>query len=317
MEMGETAIIKPGLTRSCRPGISATAAAVTPCAIRLLRWAFASVLGLWLAGCSSAQLAYGNAQTLTWWWLDRHADFTAEQKPQVQAAIDRWYDWHRRTQIQDLAQLLELAARDAPNEVTATQLCTWIPQFEQRRSRYVEQLVAPVAEIGAQLSPQQLRQVEARLAKTLQDWRRDHLQPDLEERHEAAVSRLLERADTVYGRLDRAQKDFIGEGVRRSAWDPERSLAERQADQRDTLATLKALAQPGLSASQRQELARSSLLRLGQPSSDSQRRYREQLYAAQCRFTAELHNRMTPKQRDHAAERLRSWARDLRGFVPD
>lgn len=317
MEMGETAIIKPGLTRSCLPAGTAVAAAVTPCAIRLLRWALASLLGLWLTGCSSVQLAYGNAQTLTWWWLDRHADFTAEQKPQVQTAIDRWYDWHRRTQIQDLAQLLERAARDAPNDVTATQLCAWIPQLEQRRTRYVEQLVAPVAEIGSQLSPQQLRQVENRFAKTLQDWRRDHLQPDLAERHATAVQRLHERAETVYGRLDRAQKDFIAEGVRRSAWDPERSLAERQADHRDTLATFRALAEPGLSTSRKQELARDTLLRLGRPSSDSQRSYREQLYEAQCRFTAELHNRMTPKQREHAAERLRGWARDLRGFVPD
>lgn len=315
--MGQTAIIKPGLTRICRTGRTAVAAAVTLCAIRLLRWALASLLGLWLTGCSSVQLAYGNAQTLTWWWLDRHADFTAEQKPQVQAAIDRWYDWHRRTQIQDLAQLLERAAQDALRPTSAAELCAWIPQFEQRRTRYVEQLVVPVAEIGSQLSPQQLRLVEARFARTLQDWRRDHLQPDLQERHEAAVTRLLERADTVYGRLDRAQKDFISEGVRHSVWDPERSLAERQADHRDALATLKALAQPGLTASQRQELARSSLLRLGQPSSDGQRRYREQLYEAQCRFTAELHNRMTVKQREHAAERLRGWARDLRSFVPD
>jgi hypothetical protein len=72
--MGQTAIIEPGLTRSCRSGVEATARAVTLCAIRILRWGLVALFGLWLAGCSSMKLAYGNAPTLTWWWLDRHAD---------------------------------------------------------------------------------------------------------------------------------------------------------------------------------------------------------------------------------------------------
>ncbi len=314
--MGKTAIIEPGLTRSCHRPSRSPAAGVTPFARVVLQAALIGLLCAWLAGCSSVQLAYGNAQTLTWWWLDRHADFTAEQKPQVQAAVDRWFDWHRRTQLQDLSGLLERAAQDALKDSSANQLCAWVPLFESRRSRYVEQLVAPAAELGAQLSPAQLRQVEERFAKTNQDWRRDHLQPDPQERLEEATRRVRERAEQVYGRLDRAQKAFISEGVRQSAWDPERTLQERQADQRDVLAALKALSQPGLDPAQRQTLARDTLLRLSQPSSDSQRQYRERLYAAQCRFTAELHNRTTPAQREHAAERLRGWARDLRSFLP-
>ena len=35
-------------------------------------------------------------------------------------------------------------------------------------------------------------------------------------------------------------------------------------------------------------------------------------YAANCRFVATLHNGTTPAQRQHAADKLRSWEADLR-----
>lgn len=48
------------------------------------------------------------------------------------------------------------------------------------------------------------------------------------------------------------------------------------------------------------------------PSDDATRQYREQLVRFQCELAADLHNRTTPEQREHAAERLQGWARDLR-----
>ena len=48
------------------------------------------------------------------------------------------------------------------------------------------------------------------------------------------------------------------------------------------------------------------------PGDEAARNYREQLVRFQCELAADLHNRTTPEQRTHAAERLQDWARDLR-----
>ena len=60
----------------------------------------------WMAGCSAIRLGYANGPQLAWWWLDGYVDFSSEQTPAAKQAIDRWFDWHRNTQLTDYAALL-------------------------------------------------------------------------------------------------------------------------------------------------------------------------------------------------------------------
>lgn len=271
---------------------------------------------LLLGGCSNLKLAYGQAPTLAYWWLDRYADFVDDQKPRARAAVDQWFAWHRREQLADDAALLDQLAREAEREITGAQVCQWVKVYERKRDLYLTQFAPAVADVAARLGPQNLRQIESRFAKVNETWRDEHVQGDLKEREVAMVKRVLDRAELLYGRLDRAQRSFIAQAMRQAPWDPERAYAERLADQREALAALQRLGQRSLSAEQRQELARSTLLHLVQASDEAQRQLREQLYRYQCQFTAELHNRMTAEQRRHAVERLHDWAQDLRSFLP-
>jgi hypothetical protein len=281
--------------------------------------AFGAVLiGLLLliSGCSTLRIGYGQGSTLGLWWLDRYVDFSPEQRPQARAAVEQWFAWHRRSQLAEDASLLEQAARESLQDATAAQACRWVGVLERKRDLYVAQAATAVAEIGATLSAEQLQHMERRFAKNSADWRDEFAQADPQERDEEAVARVEDRAEMLYGALERSQRQFIAEQVKRSPWEPERWLSERQADQRDLLLLLRQLGQGGQAPDQRVQMARTSLQRLLQPGNEALRQYREQLYQHQCRFTADLHNRMTPTQRKHAADKLSGWARDLRSFAP-
>lgn len=279
-----------------------------------------SVLALTLlvGGCSALRLAYGQANWLTYWWLDRHVGFDASQAPRVRAAIDQWFDWHRREGVADLAGLLEQAAVEVRGDIGPAQACTWWTRLEQRRDRYLQRLTVPMAEVAATLTPQQLVNVRERFDKVNADWREEMIDGDARQRAQASVERVVERAERLYGKLDRGQRDWIADWMRRSPWDAQRWLDEREADQRDTLVLLGELSaltgQGGqnLSPAQRQDRVRAWMRQVVEPSSEVSKAQRDRVLDNQCEFAAALQSRTTPAQREHAAQTLRGWADDLR-----
>lgn len=271
---------------------------------------------LLIGGCSTLRWGYSQGDTLAYWWLDRHAGFTETQAPQVRAALAQWFDWHRREQLADDVALLEQIALAAPDDLSAAQVCGWWGTLEKRRARYMAMAVPALARIAPTLSAEQWRSVQQRFDRTNATWRDEQLGADPRERERKAVERVVERAEKLYGRLDGAQRDFVTERMRRSPWDAQRWLDERQIDQRDTLRTLSGMSANGQTEAQRQEIVHAWLGRVVQPSDAAAGRWRASLRDDQCALSAELHNRSSAAQRRQAVETLRGWAQDLRSFLP-
>ncbi|RZS54894.1 hypothetical protein EV685_2379 [Sphaerotilus mobilis] len=275
-------------------------------------------LTLLVSGCSALRLAYGQGNWLTYWWLDRHVGFDSAQAPRVRAAIDQWFDWHRREPMADLVMLMEQAATEVRGDIAPAQACAWWHRLEERRDRYLQRLAVPMAEVAATLTPAQIVQVRERFERVNADWREEMIDGDAKRRAEASVERVVERAERLYGRLDRSQRDWIADWMRRSPWDAQRWLDEREADQRDTLVLLgelSALAGQGgqnLSPAQRQDKVRAWMRRVVEPSSEVSRAQRDRVLDNQCEFAAALQSRTSAAQREQAARTLLGWADDLR-----
>lgn len=283
---------------------------------RVARFVTAGAVALVLSGCSALGLGYGQAPRLGVWWVDRYLDLDDAQGAQLRTALERWQAWHRNGPLAADLALLEQAAQEARQDATAEQTCQWLQRLEQRRDSYLATLAPALADLLPTLTAAQLRHLEARFAKNDADWRDEQLPRDPQKREQAAIDRVLDRTESLYGRLDRAQRDFIAERTRRSPWDPERWLVDRQARQRDTLETFAGWAASPGSLAQRQEQVQRWLVRALQPSSAALRQQREEVIAYQCRFAAELHNRTTERQREHAASKLLGYAASLRSHLP-
>jgi len=173
----------------------------------------------------------------------------------------------------------------------------------------------PLAEQVRALTPQQLEQLERKYAKNLKEYRKDFLQADPQERREAQVKRLADRAEMLYGRLSDTQRERIAQWAADSPLDPELWFVERQRRQQDAVGSLRRLSAERAGAAEAQAAVKriyEDMLRSPRP---PYRAYQQRLMQYNCAFAAQVHNITTPEQRSHAVKRLKGWEDDLRALV--
>jgi hypothetical protein len=280
-----------------------------------------ALVALALAGCSTVRLAYDQAPNLLYWWIDGYIDASGEQTPRLREAIDRWFAWHRRSQLPDYAALLARAQRDVVEPTTAAAMCSWAAELERRIDAALEEAVPAAAELMLTLTPEQLQHIERRMAKGNDEARADFLQSDPAERSAAALQRWLGRHETLYGRLDAAQRERLAAWLAASAFDAERWLAERRQRQREMLQTLAAVSAAGRAGDrndalqQAQAAARVMAARSTRSPRADYRAHQQRLRQDQCALAATMHNLTTPAQRQVARAKLKAWEDDLRALA--
>ncbi len=289
---------------------------------RIIGLALLLPLVLALSACGMVRLAYDQAPTLLYWWIDGYVDVSGEQTPKLREGIDRWFAWHRRTQLPDYAALLVRAQRDVLEPTTAAAACGWQAEIERRLELAASEAVPAAAELMLSLSPEQLLHIERRMTKGLVEARADFLQADVAERKALSLKRSVDRFETLYGRLDSAQRERLAAALASSSFDPERWLAERELRQRDmlrTLATVSALGRAGgdreAARQQAQAAARSITERMTQSPRADYRAYQQRLRLDNCQLAASLHNATTPAQRQAARAKLKGWETDVRALI--
>ncbi len=280
----------------------------------------ALLLALVLPGCGALRVAYNTGPHLAWWWLDGYLDFSREHTPQVKAAIERWFEWHRATQLPDYVALLAAAQAQVQAPLTPASACQWNARLADALAPALSRALEHAADLLPGLGEAQLRHLEQRYAKAIDEMREEYLQPDATERQRVSVKRALGRAEQLYGRLDEAQRKLIAEGVAASPFDPQAWMEERQRRQRDTLATLRRLladrgVDRGVDRDQRLAALRVLAERSQRSPDAAYRAYQERLTDYNCGFVARVHNATTPTQRQKARANLEGWEQDLRALM--
>ena len=270
-----------------------------------------------LGGCSALRLGYSQAPDLAYWWLDGYVDFSEAQTPRVRDALTAWFKWHRATQLPDYAALLSKAQAQLMEPTTPTQACQWYEDVSVRFDTAFERALPAMAEVVQTATPQQLQHLERRFAKMNQELQTEYAQADAEERAKAAAKRVLERAESFYGKLDEAQRERVAGGLPNSPFDADVWLAERKARQQDLLQTVKRLIAEKAGAEQIQATVRVLVERSRRSPRDAYRAYQQRLTQHNCAMAAQIQNLTTPTQRRHAAQKLKRWEDDLRVLSGD
>jgi hypothetical protein len=265
-----------------------------------------------LSGCSLLRLTYPQLPTIVYWWLDGYVDFTSAQSPRVQEQLAEFLRWHRSTQLPEYAALLQRARGDLAVNTTGPQVCRWFDDGVARLLIAYEHSLPTTAETALALTPAQMAHVQRKFEKVNEDFREDFLQPRPEARLKENVKRTLERAETLYGRLDDAQRELIARQVAASPFDAETWQAERQLRQREILATLRRLQAERADNAQMQAALRMLAEQAQRSPRPAYRAYQQRLKQFNCELAAQLHNATTPAQRLAAAETLKGWETDLR-----
>ena len=284
------------------------------------RWIIGVALALLLlTGCSVLRIAYGQAPTFAYWWLDGYVDLDSEQSVKLRDGIDRWFDWHRRTEMPRYATLLARAQREVMEpQLSTAQLCAWRDEAQRRLDASLDEATPMFAALMLSLNAEQIRHLERKLAKDGEEMKRDFAQPDPAERTKGAFKRTLERYENLYGKLDEAQRARLTQLLAASPFDADRWLAERERRNRDLVGMLTSVAaagrdaEPARAQAQAQAAVRIFAERALRSPRPEYRAYQERLTQENCALAAAMHNVMTPVQRQYARNKLKGWEDDVR-----
>ena len=268
-----------------------------------------------LSACSALRLGYSQAPELAYWWLDGYVDFNKAQTPKVREALSSWFKWNRSTQLPDYADLLAKAEVQLASNVTPVQACQWFDEVGSRFEVALERALPDLADFALTATPEQFVVLEKRFAKGNKEILADYAQPSAEERQKAAVKRAVDRAESVYGKLDEAQQERVAASVINSPFNPEVWLAERKARQQDLLQSFRKLVADKASNAQAQAAVRLLVERSRRSPREAYLAYQQRLTQYNCAAAAQTHNFTTPAQRKFAAQKLKGWEGDLRALM--
>ncbi len=270
-----------------------------------------------LGGCSLIKVGYGQASPFAFRWLDRYVDFDDAQSLRVRGGLDEWFAWHRRTQLPDYADLLARASAEVLVDSTPERMCGWATEIRGRVDTALERALPTIAEVLPTLAPAQIVNVGQRYKERNEEFRDEYLQRSAEKRSREAVKREIDRAETLYGDLDAAQREMVVRSVAASPFDGELAYSERLRRQHDAIALMRTLSAPGARRDDAEAQIRAYVRRLDRSPRDPYRAYSERLVAYNCAFAATLHNATSPLQRRDAAKKLKGYEKALRELAAD
>jgi hypothetical protein len=270
------------------------------------------LLALALGGCSAVKLGYNSLPELAFWWLDSYVDFNEQQSPVVRDDLARLQAWHRSEELPRLADLLARMEQLAPGPITAAQACGFVAEVEARLTAVAVQAETAAAAAALTLDGRQLRHLERKYRSKNADWHKDWIDGAPAERADKRYTQALERAESIYGRLDGPQRAVLRHWAERAPFDAQLVLAERMRRQQDLLQTLRRILDSPGDAAKAGSLLRAYVNRVQRSPDPHYVRYRDELQGETCRTFAALHDSATPAQREQAVRRLRAYQRDLR-----
>jgi hypothetical protein len=276
----------------------------------------ALALCLALSACSAIKLGYNALPTLAHWWLDGYVDFSDEQAPRVRDELARLLAWHRQQELPRVVELLERMETMAPGEITAQQACGVVADARERLHALADYAGPGITVLAASLTGRELRHIGRKFRRNNERFEEDWVKLPPPERHDKRFQQMLERMETIYGRLDEPQRAVLRQRIEQSAFDPARALGERQRRQHDLQQLLRRLtASGGLPEGEGRMLVRAWLANAETSPDPAYRAHQDVLLQEGCTSFALVHQSTTAPQREQAVRRLRAYQRDVRDLM--
>ena len=268
-----------------------------------------------LTGCGTTRLAYNNAPTLSYWWLNAYFDFDNAQASRVRADLKAAHDWHRQVELPLVAAELAQLKAGALQDATPEQTCQIAADLQARATAPLERMVPSIAAIAPTLSDAQLLHLEREYDKRNRTWREDYLDGGAEARTDHRLTKTAERVETFYGPLRPAQTRWLRAQIVASDYDPDVQDSEMLRRQQDALQVLRQLRATPTAAPQAEAALRGVLERSVVSPNPRYRQYLERIRQQACATMSGLHNSMSPPQRAQLLDTLQGYDDDVRALM--
>jgi hypothetical protein len=259
------------------------------------------------SGCSTLRLGYENADTYLRWKAGTYVDLEGADADELDERVDEFHAWHRRNALPKYAGLLQEVARRFDDGLSREDL-DWgydALRGQTRESlRKAAELAAPMLD---RLTPEQVAQIERRLAEENRQFQRDFLRGPERERRRKREKFVTGRLEDWVGKLSQAQSERVREYAERMPLIDELRGRDRQRLQREVLAVIRA----------RQARARLPELIAGWERGrdpayvKALEAWRGQYYA----LLMDIDRTLSPEQRSRALRQMRRYAEDFEALA--
>jgi len=270
-----------------------------------------------LAGCSALRLGYANGDTFVYWWLDGYVDFTDEQKPWVKARIDRLFDWHRKTQLRDYAQLLgQVRQRIERGPTTAAEVHEDFVAIRKRASQVLEKSVPELTDLALSVQPEQIAHLEKKFASNNEQYRKEYLHGNIDERQRLRYKKVMKQAEYWFGNFSSEQEAQIRRASDARPLDYEVWMAERQRRQQEMIRMLRKIQAERPSRDVVSNMVQNFISRSFENFTYAEHKaFFDGSTEGMAQMIATIINIATPEQKAHAVKRLQKWIDDCHALA--
>jgi hypothetical protein len=201
-------------------------------------------------------------------------------------------------------------------DISAEQVCSLAQSITDSLDPLVDQFEEPLTRLSLTLTTAQLQTLKKKYQQDLKDYRKDwKLDASAEAQLDVQTDKGQSNAERLYGRLSAQQKKLLRQLAQNSGFEAERTSAERERQQRESLAMHTRIVQNQPTPEEARAWVRQwlqSSLHTADPEYAAYLKKRKRL---NCEASAQFHNTTTPEQRARAVKTLKGYEEDVRALM--
>jgi hypothetical protein len=269
---------------------------------RVLHTWLVVVATLALGSCSAINIVYNNAPSFVGGEIEDALDLNDEQRVQLDARLQRSFDWHRQQELARYRVMLNHAALAIEDGISAEEYLAIYNDVHAAWERSLLRLIDDLHGLTATLTAAQIDSYDRYFRERSEKYQ-DYLEMSPQQREIFDTEQILEQLEDWTGRLEELQLEKITARLRQL---PQRRLAwinYREARHQALIAALRKAPDSGLSAQQLQHI-------LLDTSSEYARAYEPQRIAyhqAYAQMIEAVSGWLNRAQIAHAVERMREF----------
>lgn len=260
-----------------------------------------------LAACSVSRLAYINAPPLALWYIGGYVNLNDQQKSLVKDRLTRAIAWHRQAELPQYQRSIEALIAKVDMKVSVDEARATYGLARDYYHRSVEHLLPDVADVLLMLDPQQIAQIEKKLADDDRKLVKESVKGTAEDRRMKRSQRFVEQFEEWTGTLSSAQREIVIRGTLGLSDNTEERLGDRRYRQTEIVELIrKRPAREQMIATLRKLLIDTESWR--RPEYTKKLRERDEHLIA---VVSELSATLTPEQRQSVQRKMRGYVKDI------
>ena len=262
------------------------------------------------AGCSAIGFAYNNAPSYVASELEDAFDLDDAQSSELETRMQQFFSWHRQQELGRYKKILDDAAHNAADGITAPEYLEFIDGLRLAFRRLLEQAIDSFGDLGLTLTPAQIDHYDRYYREDSAEYY-DYLEMSAQQREIFRIERALERLEKWFGPFDANQLEKIRPRLRQLPEFYEAWIKYRDERQQALVTALREAPNAGLTHQQLKTI-------LLDPETDYARAFeaeRSAYWQSYAQIIEEISGWLSKAQLKHAIDRLQKYSRAFEDLI--